>query len=222
MSLEDIVDRVVNQSQSIEINCELVLDHNNDALKIHPRSSKHDYHRKPTTSPSHDYYKTINDERNRALEQVERLTTELKEVKYERNMLEKFHRKDEKKRLRILQNQMKVVIKDRDKAVELSAKLENEMKRFRMKQNNKNDAFLRIQTNLELDEYKARLEENEMELLETQSSHDELHNKFNELVDDNNQLIVQLQEAIEKSTEDKKRSEKLERLLIALRRRKER
>lgn len=211
MSLDEIVGRVVNQSQSIEINGELVLDH--------PKAAK------KNSSKSSSEYKKIKEERDLALEQVEELKNELKEVKHQRSLLEMQHHKDEKNRLKILQNQMKAVIKDRDNAVEKTTRLEEELEHLRLQQSLKNslsnDSSLRRQFNATLDEYKAKLDENDHELLAAQASYDELHNKYNGLVDENTKMTLYLQEALASSAEDRKRADKLERLLVALRRRKE-
>ena len=77
-----------------------------------------------------------------------------------------------------------------------------------MKNSLSNETSLRRQFTHTLDEYKSKLKDNTEELLAAQSSYSDIHSKLNATMDEKNEISVQLQEAISKSKEDKKRADK--------------
>jgi len=217
MSLDEIMGRVISgkHSQSIEFNGELLLDRGTAKKKSPPKKS--------TSMPSIcEDLKILKKERDTALKQVDQLTTELHETQRERSIYEAKHRKSEKNRLKILQNQMKGVLKERDEAFAKAEILQQELHMDHLKRFSKGGdfSFPLHKFNSTLDEYTHKVDEEERR--KERTTCDELYTRMNKLVDEKNKLSLQLQQTVNTCGEEKKRADKLERLLVALRRRKER
>ena len=223
MSLDEIVGLVVNgkhSKHSIEFNGEVSVDPDG---ANNMSENKESLRRRKSSSSSTELRK-LQTERDSALKQVDQLTNELHEAQRERSMLETQHRKSEKKRLKTLQCQMKGVVKERDEVAAKNEILQQELQRERMQSRRLADSdifdirYEKLSSTLQ--EYQLQMEMDEREKTQRKAAYDELYNRLTQVVDEKNELSLQVQETNIMLNEEKKRAEKLERLLIALKQRK--
>eukprot|EP00111_Clytia_hemisphaerica_P019177 TCONS_00056655-protein len=214
LSMNEVLGRLSSNGQSsnaIEYNGGTLIERLNQAQTTNKLKSS-------------ESFKQIKDERDQAVNQISNLKDELSEVQKERELYETQHRKNEKNRLKAIQNQLKAVINERDEAQERSLQLEDEIEKIRLQFSLKNslsqEESLKHQFNTTLNDFEKRLQEKERELNLAQTSYDEMVEKLSASTREKNSLVKQLEDTREKLNDEQKRAERSERLVEVLRRRK--
>ncbi|XP_065655559.1 mirror-image polydactyly gene 1 protein isoform X6 [Hydra vulgaris] len=158
-----------------------------------------------------------------ALKQVVQLKEEYHLLKERCEMFE-LQSKNEKNRLTNMQDDLKNKQRELDEALAekmaLQAEIQSIKLRYSLSNSLSNEQVLRDQFNTTLDEFELKFIEKESKLNETKSIHDELLVKYNNVVREKKAIAEQLQDTLKQATEDKKRADKLERLVDVLRKRK--
>ncbi|XP_057304241.1 mirror-image polydactyly gene 1 protein-like [Hydractinia symbiolongicarpus] len=213
LSLNQVVDRMKSSqhSDTIEFHGDLVVEQLN---KIQ------NYKNKRSTSE----YQQVKDERDQAREEILHLRDELKDLHNEREMLETQYRKNETNRLKTIQDQMKSVIQERDQTLQHSQQLQEKLEALKLQHSLKNslsnEATLREQFTTTMDEFESKLNEKESQINTVRHSYDDLLAKLTKSLQDKNIIEKQLKSSIQQVTEERKRADRLERLVDVLRKRK--
>ena len=154
---------------------------------------------------------TVKDQRDAAMQKVEQLTTKLNYVYREKQNLEKKYRQTEKRAIKLLQTQLKGILKDRNDAVKRAENIEKELQELRLQRKDSNDV-------LNTHRIKKKIEEGtggQIPLID-------LFGKIQESEEEKLVLSRQLQQVSFSSKEERERADALNKLVVSTQRRKER